>query len=140
MLIVIPLLMLLAAGLGQLTLLIQEKIKFENACWKAARQFALGQFNSPEMENNVWENLGSDQRYFEKSSINISYQQPKTLLGGDLRSRLGFLGSVMKEGLFNYGGADWTITVRYRAIPLLGALFPDGILFQTRLAVLRHPA
>lgn len=140
MLIVIPLLLILAASLAQLTILIREKIKFENACGLAARQYALGQFSQGEISSAVWADLGNEQRYFDKGSISISTQEPKTLFGGDLQSRLGFLGSVMKEGLFNYGGGDWTITIRYRSFPLLGALLPNGFLFQTRLAVLRHPA
>lgn len=140
MLIVIPLLMILATGLSQLTIMVQEKIEFENACGRAARQFALGQFSSSDIGNTVWVDLGPAQKYFEKDSINIYTQQPKTLFGGDLQAKFGFLGGLAKDGLVNYGGADWTIAIRYRAIPLLGALFPNGVLFQTHLAVLRHPA
>ncbi|HVZ80576.1 MAG TPA: TadE/TadG family type IV pilus assembly protein [bacterium] len=140
MLVVIPLLILLAAGLAQLTLVIRAKIAFEDACGKAARIFALGDIRSKDLGPSLWENLGPDQKYFDQGSILVSARQPNSLLGGDLQEDLGFLGMVMKEGLFNYGGADWIVTIRYRGAPVLGPLFPNGILFKAQLAVLRHPA
>lgn len=140
MLIVIPLLLILAASLSQLAILIREKVQFEHACGLAVRQYALGQFPKEEIANALWNNLGAEQKYFDKGSVNISAQDTKTLLGRDFRGQFVFLRTVMKEGLFNYGGGDWTITIRYRSFPLLGVLLPNGILFQTRLSVLRHPA
>lgn len=139
MILCLPLLFLFVAGMVQFSLLFSSKVHFEYACGETARAYNLGQISSDGFSDSLWENLGSYQSRFEKSSIQVGVKETQSLLGNDTTEKLGIIGKYVKGSLFNYEGQEWIIKVNYKAVPLFGILFPTGIPFITQLAVLKHP-
>jgi Flp pilus assembly protein TadG len=139
MLLCIPLLMLLAAGMVQFSLLFLSKVHFEYACGETARAFNLGQISSEGFADSVWDQLQPYQKLFDKNSIQISVGESQSVLGGDETAQLSLLSRYVQGSIFNYGGQEWTVTIHCKVTPLFGVLFPNGVPFSTQLAVLRHP-
>lgn len=139
MLLCIPLLLLLAAGMAQFGTLFLSKVHFEYACGESARAYNLGLISSDGFADSLWENLQTYQNCFDKNSIQVSVKGTQSILGGDATQKLGFLGKYVKGALFNYEGQEWTVTINCKAVPIFGILFPNGVPFTTQLAVLRHP-
>ena len=135
----IPLLLLLAAGMTQFGMLFLSKVHFEHACGEAARAYNLGLISSEGFADSLWENLSSYQNCFDKGSIQVSVEGTQSILGGDTTQKLGFIAKYVKGSIFNYGGEQWIITANCKVVPLFGVLFPKGVPFTTQLAVLRHP-
>ena len=69
MIIVIPLLFLLAAGMIQFTFLFMAKISFEHACGQSARDYAFKKIDPTLLSEDIWKNLGSEQVFFSKETI-----------------------------------------------------------------------
>jgi len=139
LLLCIPVLVLLAAGMVQFCLLFQSKVQFEYACGESARAYNLGKVQPDGFADSIWENLNSYQSRFEKGSIHVSAEASQSLLGGDAGQKLGFIGKYVTGSVFNYGGQQWTVKINCKIVPLFGVLFPHGVPFSTQLAVLRHP-
>jgi hypothetical protein len=141
-----PLLFLMIAGMVQFTLLFLAKVQFEHACGVAARQFASGTVNSGSMQNEIWNNLGGYQIYFEKDSIQLVSGHPSSPIG-NFFSRFGrwlspltrILRNIGVDTPFSYGGFKWQVTARCKTFSFFGILFGRGTTFKTQLAVIRFP-
>lgn len=148
MLLALPLLLLLAAGLFQTALLFLNDIQFENACGQAAREWADGGLADGKIADAVWDDLGPYQKYFQQGSIQVQSQpiQPKGTVDSIVQAcRQGLtdipvLGQCVQGVLFNYTQGSWRITAKFRSRPLLGLLFPDGIPLTSSVCIIRHPA
>ncbi len=143
MLIVIPLLFLMVAGMTQFSILFLARSAFEQSCGQAARKYAAGRLNnSNSFSDEVWANLENYQSYFRRETLVVVPAPTQSLVANSFLNNTGFLGpliSKIKSSLFNYSGQKWIVTIRYNSIPLFGTLFPAGIPFQTELAVLKYP-
>jgi hypothetical protein len=141
-----PLLFLMIAGMVQFTLLFLAKVQFEHACGVAARQYASGIVNNDSMQNEIWNNLGGYQIYFEKNSIQLVSERPSSP-AGNFVSRFGrwisplsrILRNIGVDTPFSYGGFKWQVTARCKIFSSFGVLFGRGITFKTQLAVIRFP-
>jgi len=137
------LLLLLAAGMVQFTLLFSAKTSFEQACGQAARHFAAGQMQTADFAQDVWVSLGSNQRFFDQTTLQVSPSATSSLVGQSFLDNTGPLGpfiAKVKSVLLNYSGQKWVIRIEYKAAPILSGIFSKGIPFQTELAVLKYPA
>jgi hypothetical protein len=142
MVLVIPILCLMAAGLIQFTHLFLAKNAFEQACGLAARDYAAGGIDGSQFTGDAWENLGENQRYFIPGSLSAVPIPGSTSAANLLTDNLGVLGpllSKIKSVFVNYAGKKWIVTVRFKGPPFFGMLFPGGLAFQTQLAVLKYP-
>lgn len=142
MVLVLPLLCLMAAGLIQFSQMFLAKIAFEQACGLAARDYAASEIDDNQFTNDAWEDLGSDQKYFIYSSLQASALTPSLSALGRLTQNLPCLGplySKLKSFVSNYTEKKWVATIQYKATPFFAPLFPNGILFQTQLAVIKYP-
>jgi hypothetical protein len=146
MILSIPLLFLLMAGMVQFTLLFLAKTQFEHACGEAAREYSAGLINPDRVKNEIWENLGNFRSYFNQNDIQVSAGSPsspvdqlKSHFGGFLTPLSHVLRDVGVDSPFSYGGYTWEITARYEMTPFFEPLFRQGVIFKTKLAVLRYP-
>lgn len=143
MLLSFSLLLLLAAGMVQFTLLFSAKTSFEQACGQAARHFAAGQMQSDDLAQDVWASLGPNQRLFDQSTLQVSPSATSSLVGQSFLDNTGPLGpfiAKVKSALLNYSGQKWVVRIDYKAAPILSGIFSKGIPFQTEFAVLKYPA
>jgi hypothetical protein len=145
MVVVLPLILLLAAGLFQTGLLLIHANRFDQACGFAARRYAAGDLEENQLADAVWSALGSSQAYFENGSIHLETPDSK----GESSSSAnqcsqgmedsGELKKVLKSNpVFNYSKGDWRITATFRSKPLFGLLFPKGIQLGTEVCVYRY--
>jgi hypothetical protein len=142
MALVIPILCLMAAGLIQFTQLFLAKNTFEQACGLAARDYAAGEIDDTQFNQDAWENLGEDQRNFIPGSISAVPIPGSSSVANLLTNNLGVLGpllSKIKSVFVNYTGKKWLVTIQFKGPPFFGLLFPGGLTFQTQLAVLKYP-
>ena len=142
MMLALPLLLLLAAGTVQLSLLISAKTSFEHACGQAARQYAAGASSPFDFTQAIWTALGPDQRFFEQTTLRIIPSPTSSVAGQSFLDNAGFLGgfiSKVKSFLLNYSGQKWVVVINYKTKPLFSALFSQDIPFQTELGVLKYP-
>jgi hypothetical protein len=146
MILSIPLLFLMIAGMIQFTLLFLAKVQFEHACGVAARQYASGIASDASMKNEIWNNLGGYQVYFDKYSIQLVSEKPSSPIGNFI-SRFGrwlspftrILRNIGADTPFSYGGFKWQVTAKCKMFSSFGVLFGRGITFRTQLAVIRYP-
>jgi len=142
MLLVIPILCLMAAGLIQFTQLFLAKNAFEQACGLAARDYAASEIDDTQFIEDAWDNLGDAQRYFIPGTLLTVPSPGSSSTANLLTNNLGALGSLfskIKSVLVNYSGQKWLIRIQFRAPIFFGTLFPGGLTFQTQLAVLKYP-
>jgi hypothetical protein len=146
MLLGIPILFLFMAGMVQFTLLFLAKIQFEHACGVAAREYSAGLVDHNHLKNEIWENLGNYQSYFEQNNIRVLAGSPSSpidqvmsRLGGFLTPLTHVLHGIGVDSPFNYGGYQWEITAHCEITPFFEPLFRQGVNFKTKLAVLRYP-
>ncbi len=141
-LIVIPLLLLMAAGMVQFYLLLTARSSFEHACGTAARYYAAGEIDPEDFEGEAWDDLGDDQRFFIPGTLHVfplAGAPSSASLFTNRMSVFGPLLSKLKDYAFNYTGRKWVVTIQYRGTPFFGYLFYNGLCLQTQLAVLRYP-
>jgi hypothetical protein len=140
---VLPLLLLLLAGVIQLTILIQARIAFDKTCGDVAREYNAGLVSQKnEIGPEIWKNLGTYQKYFDQSSLTFTTQTPQptaidSLL--HLLDNLGPWGTAVRAHFTNYGGQTWTININCMPPYTITLLFPHGIPLQTKLTILRYP-
>jgi len=142
MLIVIPILCMMAAGVAQFAILFQAQSSFEHACGLAARYYAAGELDPNGFAEEVWDDLGSDQKYFTPGSILAVPIPTQSIASSGWLDRLNLLGplvSKIKQFTVNYTGQKWFVTIHYHSAPFFGLLFPGGLVLKTQLAVLKYP-
>ncbi len=144
MVLVIPLLTLMLAGVIQLTLLFQARVVFDKACGDVAREYAAGTVNdSNAFSDEFWVRLGPYQKYFIRNSLSVGTQNPKPSLIDTIVQKIDSAGPIaqkLKGFVINYGGKAWTITINY-SLPFSPTfILPNGISFQNQVTVLRYPA
>ena len=139
MLLCLPLLMFLAAGMVQFSILFIAKNTFEHACGESARSFALHEISSEDFINSLWDNLSSFQPFFQKSSIQILENTADPFVDRDTNEKIGTLQQFVTGTILDYGGKEWQVSINCKVTPFFKILFPNGVFFTTRLAVLRHP-
>ncbi len=148
MVLVLPLLLLMAAGLFQFTYLFLSAIRFEDACGQTAREWAAGTRSTDTLPGGIWGRLGSSQGAFVKGSLRIdpfeneAYSLAQAAKRKEVAVQTGPVGALLEKAkgiLFDYSAGRWIVTIRFKSRPFFGLLFPEGIPFRTRLAVIRHP-
>jgi hypothetical protein len=142
MVLVIPILCLMAAGLIQFSQMFLAKNAFEQACGLAARDYAASEIDDTQFTIDAWENLGSDQKYFIAGSLQALPLTPSPSFLGHFTQNLPVLGplySKLKTIVSNYCEKKWVATIQYKGVPIFASLFPLGIRFQTQLAVMKYP-
>lgn len=143
MVLVLPLLLLLGAGLFQTALLLVQSIRFEHACGTAFRRFAAGEFGEDRLADAVWEALGDSRESFEKGSLRVT-DAPETGSGEGETARKDVLSEVSSHSeiskcVLGYGAFHKRLEATYRSRPLFLLLFPGGIRFSTECFVDRYP-
>jgi hypothetical protein len=145
MVIALPLLLLLAAGLFQIGLLTLHVIRFDDACGTAARRYVSGEMDEKDLTNAVWSALGPSQPYFEEGSIRLESPDKTSVAGQDLTDSyrqdiddVSVFKKYLHNPLLNYSKGDWRITATYRSKPLLGFMFPHGIRLSTEVCVFHY--
>lgn len=142
----IPLLFLMIAGMVQFSLLFLARAQFEHACGEAARQYASGLINNDSLKNEIWDNLGAYQNFFEKNSIQLTSDSPSSPIDR-VASRFGRWLSPLSQALrnvgvdtpFSYGGFKWQVTAKCKISSFFVLIFGQGVVFKTQLAVIRFP-
>jgi hypothetical protein len=146
MVVAIPLILLLAAGLFQTGLLLIHANCFDQACGIAARRYASGDLEENQLADAVWSALGSSQAYFEKGSIHLEAPDSKDNSSSaysdknrkDLEDSGELKKALQSNPVFNYSKGDWRVTATFRSKPLFGLLFPKGIQLGTEVCVYRY--
>jgi hypothetical protein len=142
MLLVVPLLFLMAAGLIQFTQLFLARVAFENACGRAMREWCADHAAGVSVEQSIWVTLGEDRRFFIPGSIRVetrmivAHDAALLSIGGNT---FQLLTGWVRGLVLDYEGARWTVHARCLPTPLLSRIFRDGIPCTTRLAAMRYP-
>ena len=143
---VIPILSLLAFGLIQFAVFFSAKTAFEYACGQMARQYACGRISeTTDLSDSIWNALGSYQRFFDAGSLQISASPLSSQIAAPFLSiaggmpGAGLFTSMLKDGVLNYSGQTWTVTLQYNGLPFSHLFMPQGVQVQTQLAVLKYP-
>ncbi len=142
MLLSLSLLFLMTAGMIQFFFLFTAKTSFDHACGQAARRYAAGTLDSPDLAGAIWAQLGPDQRYFDRATLKVVPSATSSLIGRSFLNAAGPLDpfvAKIKSFFWGYSGQRWVVGVNYKAAPLGGLLFPGGVPFQTELAALKYP-
>ena len=149
MVLAITITFLMLAGVIQLSILFEARVQFDHACGEAARQYDTRSINTDEeFQTEIWDNLGYFKQFFDKSSIQVTAEEPTDALSSWMATNqkgLGFLDDIFsmagkaKNLIFNYSGRKWTVTINCNPPVFFALLFPNGVPFQTQLAVLRYP-
>ncbi len=142
MILVIPMLCLMGAGLIQFTQIFLAKNAFDQACGLAARDYAASEIDDTQFIQDAWENLGEDQRYFIPGSLQTESFTANPSFIDLLTKNFSVLGPVfskLKSVVSNYSGKNWRVSIQFKGPPFFGVLFPGGLTFQTQLAVLKYP-
>ncbi len=140
MIISIPLLFLLAAGMIQFTLLFLSYIQFEHACGEAARQYSAGMISKGSLGPQITRELGNYSRFFDIDSLSVAILSPSSPTGtlDETRNSMGNIPAV--QWGFNYDGAKWKVSVQFKSPLFFKLIFPRGVPFSTTLQVYRYPA
>jgi hypothetical protein len=142
MILVVPILCLMAAGLIQFTQLFLAKNAFEQACGLAARDYAAAEIDDTQFSEDAWDSLGENQRYFIPGTLLAVPLSGSSSVANLLTNNLGVLGSLfskLKSIFINYSSKKWSVTVQFKGPPFFGLLFPGGLTFQTQLAITKYP-
>ncbi len=144
MILVIPLLVLMLAGIIQLIILFQARIAFEKTCGDVAREYDAGLVSNPDAINqDIWDKLGVYQKYFKRDSLTLNTEPPQPTLVDSLTQKIDSFGpwaAKLRSYLINYEGQTWTISINCQPPFLPAFVLPNGIGFQTQLTALRYPA
>ena len=141
MVVAIPLLLLLAAGMVQFTFLFLSYVQFEHACGEAGRSYAAGFIAKGELKPRIAEGLGNYRRFFDLNTMQVTTEVPSSKTAAVFEKTRNALAaiSVVQWG-FNYDGAKWKVSVRFKPPLFFKPIFPDGVPFTTTLQVYRYPA
>ncbi len=133
----IPLLFLLIAGIAQFAVLFLCYVQFEHACGEAARQYTARIVEKDSLGPAITDNLGYLGRYFDLASLSVKIQEP----GGTADEVLDNVRNAISLIPFtiNYDGAEWAVDINARPPFCFRPLFPHGIPFHTVLQVYRYP-
>jgi hypothetical protein len=145
---VIPILFLMAAGLSQFWIFFTAKAYLEQACGQTARLYAAGALNGNDhLADQIWLALGPGRRFFSPSNIDVTGTSTSTMLSNsflpainNIPPPIGPLIAKATGSLLNYTGQKWIIRARFDALPLFRVLFPAGLSVTTQMAVLKYPA
>src|SRR5258708_14934152 len=136
MVIAIPVLFLFMAGIIQFSILFLSYVQFEHACGESARQYAAGIMDENSLGDKIYENLGRFQNFFDKSTLFVSIQEPRSTAGEVLdktRDAIRFIPFTI-----NYEGHEWSIHIRCKPPFFSKVLFPNGIPLPTAMQVYRY--
>jgi len=141
MIVAIPLLFLLAAGMIQFTLLFLAYVQFEHACGEAARQYAAGVISKGSLRPQITRELGTYSRYFDIDSLSVTVAVPGTSTASNAEKTRNAMGNIpMVHRGSNYDGAKWKVRARFRPPFFFKLIFPDGVPFSATLQVYRYPS
>jgi hypothetical protein len=141
MIVAIPLLFLLAAGMVQFTFLFLSYVQFEHACGEAARQYAAGVINKESLGPQITRELGTHSRYFDIDSLSVTVAAPGTSSASKIEKTRNATENIpMVHWGFNYDGAKWKVRVRFKPPFFFKLIFPAGVPFSTTLQVYRYPS
>lgn len=137
MLICVPILFLLVAGIVQFSILFASRVQFEHSCGEAARQYCAGLIDKDSLGPKIYENLDFFQKYFDPKSLTVTLQQPQSTADStmdDARNAINFIPFIP-----NYDGYEWAVDIKCVPPFFLKLLFPSGINFYTVMQVYRYP-
>jgi len=137
MVICIPILCLLMAGIFQFGVLCTSRVQFEHACGEAARQYAAGLIDKDSLGPKIYENLGSFQKYFDSQSLTVTIQEPQSTANSvmdKVRNAVRLIPFII-----DYDGSEWKVDIQCAPPPLFKLLFPGGITFHSVMQVYRYP-
>jgi hypothetical protein len=141
MIVAIPLLFLLAAGMIQFTLLFLSYVQFEHACGEAARQYAAGVINKGSLRPQITQELGDYRRFFDIDSLSVAAVAPASSTAAIAEKTRNAMGNIpMVQWGFNYDGAKWKVRVQFKSPFFFKLIFPEGVPFSTTLQVYRYPS
>lgn len=141
MVIAIPLLLLLAAGMVQFAILFLSSVQFEHACGEAGRLYAAGIVNKRSLQPRIVEGLGGYRRFFDLDSLQVSTEFPSSKTASVLQKTHDALTSIPAvQWGFDYDGAKWRVSIRCKPPFLFKPLFPEGIPLTTTFQVYRYPS
>jgi hypothetical protein len=136
MIIVIPILSLLMAGIIQFAILFLSYVQFEHACGESARQYAAGMIDENSLNNVIFDNLGHFKIYFDEDSLTVTRQEPKSTAGAVLDETMAAIRFI--PFVTNYEGYEWSINIRCKPPFFARILFPDGLPLHTVMQVYRY--
>lgn len=141
MVVAIPLLLLLAAGMAQFTILFLSYVQFEHACGEAGRSYAAGIVPKEDLKPRIVEGLGRYRRFFDLDSMQVTTKAPSSKTAAVLDKTRNALGSIpIVQWASNYDGAKWLVSVRFHPPIFFKFIFPDGVPFTAAFQVYRYPA
>ena len=148
MVVALPLLLLLSAGMVQFGFLFLTYVQFEHACGEAARLYAAGIIDKDSLGPMILDRAGYFGRFLERDSLRVSAQEPRSVgnaVLGPVSRFLGTLHSIANslplsgKAKFKaeYEGCLWTIDVRCVPPAFFKFIFPNGVPFRSTLQVYR---
>jgi Flp pilus assembly protein TadG len=149
MLVAIPLLFLLAAGIIQFSVLFLTYVGFEHACGESAREYCAGMVGQDALGPSILRNTGYFARFLDPGSLNIMTQKPGSVAVSALNAVSGLTGSLNAVARTipalptvdfsgKYEGCLWRVSVCCRPPAFFGLLFPRGIVLRTTLQAYRY--
>ena len=148
MLVALPLLLLMSAGMVQFGFLFLTYVQFDHACGEAARLYAAGIIDKDSMGPMILDQAGYFRRFLEQDSLRVSAQEPRSVGNAILGPVSGFVSTLNAvanslplsgKAKFDakYEGWLWTIDVRCAPPAFFRFLFPNGVPFHSTLQVYR---
>jgi len=111
MLLALPLILLLSAGLFQIGSLWINSIRFDDACGSAARRYASGEVDERALPDAIWTALGPSQLYFVEGSIRLEPTDKSSSTGDTPKDtyrpnmdEVGVFKKYLRNPLFKF---DW---------------------------------
>lgn len=137
LLLVLPLLLLFAAGAVQFPRLLLDRLRFEEEVRETVRRYAAGVLPEKDFARFLEDRLRG--RIVPRSLrvIRHSRRTPSSTPSFPEKGPLREIGEPLSIGV---GGGAWTFHAAFRPPALFGRLFPGGVPFECRAAALRHPA
>lgn len=143
LLLLVPVLLLLTAGLLQITRALQDRIFIEETFRDTLRRNAAGTLLEKDLEAYLEKRLrgkivpGSLRMSAggSASGIKNTFSIAAEWIPEEARGLLGKITDL----ILDYDGSEWTLSVVYKPPLLFGRLFSSGWTWQLRGAVLRHP-
>jgi hypothetical protein len=125
------------AGIIQFAILFLSHVQFEHACGEAARQYVAGLADENSLDKRIFENLGRFQSFFDKNSLSVSIQEPRSTAAAILDKTISAIRFI--PFIIQYQGHEWSVNIRCRPPFFTKILFPDGIPLHTVMQVYRYP-
>ena len=136
MLLSLPILFIFAAGIIQFAILFLSYVQFEHSCGEAARQYCANLINKDSLSPKIYENLGFFQTYFDRQSLTVTTQQPRSTAAAALERARKAIQHI--PFTVNYEGYEWAVDVKCKPPVFFKVLFPNGVNFHTVMQTYRY--